>query len=127
MADKFEATSEYCIVTCSACGVHFGMLADYQERRRKDHKSFYCPNGHSQYYPGQSKEEKLKAELKQTQVRLDDQIACCQRSVEEIRSLEHSRRALRAHLTRLRNKQHNPAAPAAAIDPAPADEEAQKE
>lgn len=42
--DKFET------VTCCSCGVEFGMTPEYQKFRRRDHKMFLCPNGHSQSY-----------------------------------------------------------------------------
>jgi hypothetical protein len=43
-----------------------GLSEDYTERRRQDHKSFYCPNGHSLSYSQESREEKLKRQLDQT-------------------------------------------------------------
>ena len=41
------------IVTCAraGCGVAFALTQEFAERRDEDHASFYCPNGHSQYYP----------------------------------------------------------------------------
>lgn len=49
--------------TCPACGTVFGMEANLQKRLREDHSTFYCPNGHSQYYPAKSKVEVLQDEL----------------------------------------------------------------
>jgi len=45
---------------CSNCGILFGMPDFYEKKRRQDHKSFYCPNGHSQYFPAESEAEKYK-------------------------------------------------------------------
>jgi hypothetical protein len=38
--------------TCYSCGVVFGMPEIFKENRLKDHRLFYCPNGHGQYYLG---------------------------------------------------------------------------
>jgi hypothetical protein len=46
-----------------SCGVLFAMTEEFVRERRKDHALWYCPNGHSQRYSGQSTEEKLKAQL----------------------------------------------------------------
>lgn len=46
-------------VACVNCGVIFAMTDDYLEMRKKDRKSFYCPNGHTQSYTGKTDKEKL--------------------------------------------------------------------
>jgi len=38
-------------ITCITCGVKFGMDTTYREKLRECHNTFYCPNGHSMYYP----------------------------------------------------------------------------
>lgn len=43
---------------CANCGVIFGIPADLEERRRKDHKTFYCPNGHNLVFSGPTQAEK---------------------------------------------------------------------
>jgi len=58
--------------TCSNCGIVFAMPVDYQRRRRKDHKSFYCPAGHGQHYTGATEEQKLKRELERRESELTD-------------------------------------------------------
>lgn len=45
--------------TCCNCGVIFGMEAEYQETRKNDHKSFFCPNGHAQSYTSKTDKQKL--------------------------------------------------------------------
>ena len=49
--------------TCCNCGIEFAVPKDFNDRRRQDHKSFYCPWGHAQSYTGQSEAEKLRAQL----------------------------------------------------------------
>jgi hypothetical protein len=36
--------------TCCNCGITFGMTQGFKNMRNEDGKSFFCPNGHSQYY-----------------------------------------------------------------------------
>lgn len=35
---------------CPACGVIYAVTAEYEQRRRDDGKSWFCPNGHSISY-----------------------------------------------------------------------------
>lgn len=57
--------------TCcrDGCGAVFGLEAGFANYRRKDHKTFYCPNGHSQYFSGETEEEKLRKDLAQQKKR----------------------------------------------------------
>ena len=50
------------IHTCISCGITFAMPVEYDRRLNQTHESFYCPNGHSQNYVGQSDKEKLEQE-----------------------------------------------------------------
>lgn len=49
--------------TCCNCHVQFQITAAHQYQLKESHNPFYCPNGHSQYYPGETKEEKLRKQL----------------------------------------------------------------
>lgn len=49
-------------ITCPDCGVVFDVPDNFIAARQKDHRSFYCPSGHSMSY-GKSKEEKRIADL----------------------------------------------------------------
>ncbi len=50
------------LITCVRCGVAFAAPTDMLDRRRQDHDSFYCPNGHNLSFPQQSDAEKAQAE-----------------------------------------------------------------
>ncbi len=47
--------------TCCAqgCGILFWIEAEYQTRLVSTKRSFYCPNGHSMSYQGESDREKV--------------------------------------------------------------------
>ena len=50
------------ILDCWNCGVPFGLTNDYDDRRRDDCRTFYCPNGHPQSY-SESEADRLRREL----------------------------------------------------------------
>lgn len=85
------------LVECGHCGVAFGLSKDYQARRRNDHKTFYCPNGHNRYYPQQSREERLQDERDRLQRERD-------RQASKIDHLSRSRAALRGKVTLLKRR-----------------------
>lgn len=55
-------TTHIVAIECVNCGVVYGLSAEFQAARRRDHKTWYCPNGHSQYYSVENAEERLKRE-----------------------------------------------------------------
>lgn len=64
---KYTAT-EYIDLQCYMCGCWFAMDSYFYTKRLEDHKDFYCPNGHSQVFTGESLKEKnarLTRELEQ--------------------------------------------------------------
>ena len=62
------------IEECCNCGLPFAITQEYYNILRNNHKSFYCPAGHSQYYPGKSDAEKLKEQLQQAKNQLNAEI-----------------------------------------------------
>lgn len=56
-------TERLTTLNCARCGIVFGIPTDYEERRRSDHNSFYCPSGHTNVYNGKSEAEKLREQL----------------------------------------------------------------
>lgn len=72
---KYVDGIEFVTEECCNCGMPFAMTKDFYNRRQNDHKSFYCPAGHSQYYAGKSEAQKLKEKLAKKQEQLDAQHA----------------------------------------------------
>lgn len=56
----FIHTQTYTVLHCSECSVAFGLTNQFIATRRRDRKNFYCPNGHSQWYPGKTAEQEAK-------------------------------------------------------------------
>lgn len=48
------------VETCINCGVSFGVPGEFQRWRKAHHETFYCPNGHQQYYPSETEEDRLR-------------------------------------------------------------------
>ena len=60
------------LCNCAECGVSFAFPAALAKRREEDHKSFFCPNGHSNYYPQKSEAEILLERLRTKERELED-------------------------------------------------------
>jgi hypothetical protein len=52
----------YTIFICDheGCGLQFALPDMFVERRRKDQKTWFCPNGHTRWFPGKTEEQKLR-------------------------------------------------------------------
>lgn len=90
---------DHSTITCSkeGCGISFMVPSHWSQKRREDHKTFYCPNGHSQWFPQESEEEKLRRErdrLKQNTAYLEDRLKDKDRQVS----------AARGQVTRIKNR-----------------------
>lgn len=70
-AVKYEAG--FNVIECYTCQMPFGVTAYFERRRREDHGWFYCPAGHCQHYPQETKLEKAerKAAMLADQVRME--------------------------------------------------------
>lgn len=58
-------------LTCATCGLRYAADERWVQDRRDDHLTFYCPNGHSQWFPGEPEEKKLKHQLAERNAQLD--------------------------------------------------------
>jgi len=61
---KVEITVE--VIECGHENCHIPMIIEsgYVNRRRNDHKDFYCPNGHANVFPNLDIRDKLKKKTK---------------------------------------------------------------
>lgn len=108
-------TVDLYVFSCPNCGIIFGVPDEWDDWRRADHGSIYCPNGHSCSYSGPTKAEKdakaqrERAEAAERQAArlgalLDQETAALQ-------SERHRARALKGHMTRMRNRIANGVCP----------------
>ena len=54
---EFLVETGLVIKVCISCGITYAMPKDYMEKLRQNHETFYCPNGHSMYFPTETEEE----------------------------------------------------------------------
>lgn len=97
-------TETYELEACANCGIQFAMPVVFIQKRRQDHGSFYCPNGHSLVYRGKSevereRERRIAAEAKAAQWEDRHDVA------------ERRRRAEKGQRTRVLNRIHNGVCP----------------
>lgn len=102
-AEKWQITGKVFklfVLPCYSCGVPFAVINEFDIERRRDRRSFYCPNGHSQAYLGENEEDRLRAQL---EVERD--------ALAEVREelAKESRRAsaYKGEAAKLRNRAHN--------------------
>jgi hypothetical protein len=43
-------TNDFTTIECYKCGILFSVSKEFDDNRRKDKMTFYCPNGHGQSY-----------------------------------------------------------------------------
>jgi len=75
-------TETYNIIHCAKCSIGFGIPAEFEQKRRSDRQSFYCPSGHSQWFPGKTDEQRVR-ELQAQIATKNDLLASTQREVEK--------------------------------------------
>ena len=84
-------------IPCASCGLLFAAPERWVYERRQDHKDFWCPNGHSLSFKGDTEVERLERQLR------DVQDVAAARLAE--RDQAHaSLRATRGVVTRYRNR-----------------------
>lgn len=111
MTRKVEFTVELEAITCSACGIVFAFDVTSMQERRRDHQTFYCPHGHSQYFPGESDVERLKKQLKQERHAGDQLRAEVTYERDQRQATERSLRATKAAHTRTKKRIANGVCP----------------
>lgn len=74
--------------TCISCGVKFGIPSEFDQKLRQNHEAFYCPNGHKQWYVGESEAEKLRKELKRKEQEVADQVRAKLQAQSELESAQ---------------------------------------
>lgn len=110
-ANDVETTIKIRAINCCECGLTFGISATFEQFRREDKRSFYCPNGHSQFFPG-----KTEAEIAQAERDAARELAARESNRRRLAEKEaaHERRVAAAHKgwnTRIRNRIANGVCP----------------
>ena len=91
------------VLDCANCGIVFGVSTELEKRLRENGATFYCPNGHSNYF-SESAVEKAKREADELRRALAIQEAATKRERVRRDNAEKSLRATKGHVTRLRKR-----------------------
>ena len=70
---QFKVETGLEVKSCLTCGIIYAIPTELIKKRRGDHKSFYCPNGHSLYFPEMTDEERLSRSLELCQISCENQ------------------------------------------------------
>ena len=84
-------------IECANCGTPFAMGSELETNRRRDHDSFYCPNGHRLSFRAESDIERANRLLKWERDRAAALMA-------ERDGAQASLRTTKGHVTRLRKR-----------------------
>lgn len=100
------------VIECGheGCGIVFAMPDDYDDRRRRDGKTFYCPNGHGRAYL-ETEEKRLRKRLDAAERRASQAEETARSQRERAAKAERSAIAYRGHLTRMKNRIANGVCP----------------
>jgi hypothetical protein len=104
--ETIRLQTEYLLHTCQTCGVPFAVTDGYDDRRREDGRTFYCPNGHSLTY-----RDTLHKQLTAAQEQLARERARHDQTRAERDAIERQRRATKGQLTKVRKRVANGVCP----------------
>lgn len=83
------------LVECGGCGVPFCLSDSFISERRRDHKTWYCPNGCGRCYPAKNETEKLREELEKERAFSSRKISECIRLENDL--MDAAKKAKRIH------------------------------
>lgn len=92
------------VIECAQCYMPFGVSDDWQSRARRNHQTFYCPQGHAQSYRGESDLEREQRLRKSAEARMTS-------ARDQLQSTEYALRAQKAAKTRIKNRIANGVCP----------------
>jgi hypothetical protein len=53
-------TEKLTVIHCAECSIAFALPDQFKAERIRDRQAFYCPRGHSQWFPGKTAEQLRK-------------------------------------------------------------------
>ena len=98
-------TNALVTVRCAACSMDFGIPEWLNHAKRSDQTSFYCPAGHSQYFPkGKTSEDLVRERLARTEMKVAN-------LADDLRAERSSHAATKGKLTKTKNRIANGVCP----------------
>jgi hypothetical protein len=100
--------TEVAAISCGECGIAFSVPAWWRTERLRDHRTWYCPNGHPRAYNGETNEERRIRELEAEKQKLQRWHADARQDAtierEARKSVERRLSATKGVLTRTKNR-----------------------
>lgn len=91
-------------IECASCHCVFYISKRMQEARRNDHKGFYCPNGHNNWYAAESDLEKERRLRQRAEQRIAQEIDEKKRLRQTAQHQERRASAFKGQCTRIKNR-----------------------
>jgi hypothetical protein len=99
---EFAHEEKFIIIHCVDCHMAFAVTEDFSKKRIQDHKLFFCPTGHEQYYPHESDIEKANRWAREAQEKAICLQQCVDHKREVIRKKEYQVRHYKGEVTKLK-------------------------
>lgn len=97
---------------CKVCGAIYALSQDFIAARRKDGKTWCCPNGHNWHFlQGESETDRLKRELTQANERIESERTWARLQEQALSDERRSHAATKGKLTKTRNRVQNGVCP----------------
>ena len=106
-----EVTNTFASCTCASCGIGFYVPKSWQQKRREDHAQFWCPNGHSNFYPQETEAERLERELNRAKQRLAEKDDTIQWWADRANKTEKELRVTKGQVTKIKKRVSNGTCP----------------
>ena len=90
-------------VTCANCKMTFYLTPEFVSKMQDTHQLFYCPMGHSNFYPQKTEKELLKEKITILTSCLERETERIQQVRKDLNREKLSKIAYKAHFKRLRN------------------------
>lgn len=100
----YTTTTKMIHIECGGCGQLFAMSKEFKNRRREDHKTWYCPNGCERHYPHETEKEELRRHLSETQEEVNKERGQRQSAENALDTARKQRNALKGHMGRIRKR-----------------------
>ena len=91
---------------CGECGQSYALTKSFLDKRRSDHKTFYCPNGDPRHYPQMSSEERLQKQIEHCRTDMEFWKDSYDSKAEHLQSVQRSRSAYKGTVTRMKKAAH---------------------
>lgn len=108
MTTRIKVDVEIVPEQCCDCGVYFGIDSYHKKRLLETGDSFFCPNGHEQYY---TQKESLVEQLNKVKAELQEAHTNKKYYYNKLKDTERSLSAAKGVVTRMKNRIKNGVCP----------------